>query len=91
LVATPHRHAIESENFTLTLFIASRRRSAVSRAGFTVWRRSRTGVAGRALIAENVDGFRTLTGLKFERAARCRTPGLSETNPQDSVPAGALG
>ena len=89
-----------SENFTLTVpFIASLPGSdplfVFERVPGLATLENGPALRGRALITENVDGFKNpLDGSEIPGVLRSvpHTLGLSQsTNPQDGVPAGALG
>jgi hypothetical protein len=88
-----------SENFTLTVpFIASRPSSdplfVFERVPGLATLENGPALRGRALITENVDGFKNVDGSEIPGVLRSvpHTLGLSQsTNPQTGVPAGALG
>ena len=88
-----------SENFTLTVpFIASRPGSdplfVFERVPGLATLENGPALRGRALITENVDGFKNVDGSEIPGVLRSvpHTLGLSQsTNPQTGVPAGALG
>ena len=88
-----------SENFTLTVpFIASRPSSdplfVFERVPALATLENGPALRGRALITENVDGFKNpLDGSEIPGVLRSvpHTLGLSQsTNPQDGVPAGGV-
>ena len=88
-----------SQNFTLTVpFIASLPASdplfVFERVEDLATLENGPALRGRALILENVDGFKDDDGLEIPGVLRSvpHTLGLSQsTNPQTGVPAGALG
>lgn len=88
-----------SENFTLTVpFIASRPGSdplfVFERVPGLATLENGPALRGRALVTENVDGFKNVDGSEIPGVLRSvpHTLGLSQsTNPQTGVPRGALG